>query len=97
MEDSGNTSWFIEAGDRLHRSDEVFYYVNEYFNNYLIVKNYFKHTRNCMDWAPYLSDITTYDFSLCRIPEYRGVLTPVSKNTAKLNSTFLLHGRPLQM
>lgn len=78
----------MQDGARPYRKTEVFYYVNEYFNDHYCHFNVnclilFQAYRNDIHWPPNSPDLTTYNFSLSRVSDYHRV-QPFSTNIAEM-------------
>lgn len=81
FDDRGNTPWFMQGMvlcppkawfcARPHRTAEVFYFLNEYFDDRVISQDYCKHTGSDKNWPPYSPEMTHCEFclSLC-VGEY---------------------------
>lgn len=64
LDDTANTSWFMQDGARPHRTADVFNFLNEYFDDRVIALGYPKHTGSGVDWPPYSPDMNPCDFFL---------------------------------
>ena len=64
LEDTANTSWFLQDGARPHRTADVFNFLDEHFNNRVIALNNPTHTGSCLNWPSYSPDMYPCDFFL---------------------------------
>ncbi|GBN67988.1 hypothetical protein AVEN_157758-1 [Araneus ventricosus] len=54
----------MQDGARPQRTEKVFRFLDEYFGNRVIALDYPKFTGPGMDWPPYSSDLTLFDYFL---------------------------------
>ncbi|GBL88896.1 hypothetical protein AVEN_158995-1 [Araneus ventricosus] len=61
LEDRPRIKWFMQDGARPHRTEKVFRFLDEYFENRVIALDYPKFTATGMDWPPYSPNLTPCD------------------------------------
>ena len=64
LENTVNTSGFMEDGARSQRTADIFNFRNEHFNDRVIALEYPTHTGSGGDWPPYSADMNPCDFFL---------------------------------
>ncbi|GFT65569.1 uncharacterized protein NPIL_536621 [Nephila pilipes] len=63
LEDLG-IYWFIQDGARRHRTEKMYRFLYEYFENRIIELEYPKFIGTGVNWPPCLTDLTPYDYFL---------------------------------
>lgn len=94
LENTANTSWFMQDGAWPHRTADVFNFLNEHFDDYVIGLGYPTDTGSSMDLPPYLPDMKPCDFILQETLE-RPCVPPQSRNN--WSSTSLLYVKPSRL
>lgn len=64
LDDRPGTAWFMQDGARPHRTEAVFHFLDEYFDDRVIALKYSTFQGKGMDWPPYSPDLTPCDYFL---------------------------------
>ena len=62
LKDRPGTNWFMQGGDRPHRTDIVFRFLHEYFGNRVIELEYPQFTDKGITWPSYSPDLSPCNF-----------------------------------